>query len=305
MIPRSCCVGRQCQCVRQIDSGVGLSRCNGKVEDFSQQHHAVQINALLILQHVRQYRRPRSSVALAKQKLRRIPTAVFHQETRNEPRKCLGIRVNTPERFACVLTCKPAKAGARHIDKNQVAHIEQAVGVVNQLVRRARQVRIAGRLYILWSQRSHVQPHRRTARPAVVEKRHRPLFRLGAGLEIRHVKHVRHGRRVGRLFGRRKRKLRARQRLSIRAELRIIGICRTNRNGPGDCRVRDVLPAQVDCGLCCRVGRGRSLGGFCRIAVGRGIDLSSFLLVLRANRRTRRKQRHSEYRNKNVQSRFH
>ena len=116
---------------------------------------------------------------------------------------------------------------------------------------------VAGRLHILRPQRPHVQPHRRAARPAVVEKGDRPILGIRASLEIGHVKHVRHWRRIGRFLWRCKRKLRARQRLAVRPKLRIIGVGRAHRDRSCNRRIRDMLPAHINRALRGRARRWR------------------------------------------------
>ena len=281
VVPRRRRVSGQRQLVRQIHAGPRRSRGDGKVEDLAEQHHSIQVDVLFVFQNVSQHRGSCCPITLAEQKLRRIPPAVLHQKARDESRERLRILIHAPERLVRILAGKPPKTCPGHIDKNFVAHVQQTVRVVDQLVGSTRQMRVTGRLHILRPQRSHVQPHRRAAWPAVIEERDRPILGIRACLEIGHVKHVRHWRRIGRLLRRAQRKLRARQRLAIRPKLRIVGVGRAHRDGACNRRVRNMLPARIDRALRGRVGRWRRRGSFRALLCG-AIGIRGRFFVLRA-----------------------
>lgn len=124
-------------------------------------------------------------------------------------------------------------------------------------------MRVAGGLDVLRPQRTHVQPHGRAARSAVVEERNWPVLGLRARFEIRHVKHMRHRLRVGRILWRRERKLRSGQRLAVGTKLRVLRVGGADGDGARNRRVGDVLPAHVDRPLRCGVRGSRRFGCCC------------------------------------------
>ena len=107
---------------------------------------------------------------------------------------------STPERFVLVRAAQVSEAGAGCIDEHQVAHVEQAVLVVDDAIRRRGAVRIVRRPHALRTERAHVQPHGRRARPAVEQERDRPRAVRLVALEVRDVRHADLGRLRRRLL---------------------------------------------------------------------------------------------------------
>ena len=149
-------IGGQRQHVGQIHAGVdvGIVDVRGEVEDLREQNHAVQIDALVVLQNVGQHRRARGAVALAEDVLGRVPAVVLGDETLNEARKGVGVFIHAPEGLSRVFAGEAAEAGAGHVDKNQIAGVEQRVGVVHKFVGRGGQVLVAVRSPRAWGRAS-------------------------------------------------------------------------------------------------------------------------------------------------------
>lgn len=145
------------------------------------------------LQGVDQHRRARRAIALAEQIFGRVPSPVFGQEPHDELAEGVGVRIDAVEGLFLVRAGDAAEAGARRVDEHQVGGVEQAVGVADQPIGGGRSVAVVGRHHPLGPERPHVQPHRRGARAAIVEKGDRPPRRRDAGLEIGDVEHRRLG----------------------------------------------------------------------------------------------------------------
>ncbi len=58
-----------------------------------------------------------------------------------------------------------------HIDKDEIALVEQTVGILSNLIRRRARRATVGGHDADRPERSHAQPHRRASRAAVVKKR--------------------------------------------------------------------------------------------------------------------------------------
>ena len=85
----------------------------------------------------------------------------------------MGIGIDPPEGLLLVLAEETAEAGAGCVDKNQVAGVEQAVGIVDQFIGRGAGVLVVGGNDAPGTEGAHVQPHGGAARAAVVDKGHR------------------------------------------------------------------------------------------------------------------------------------
>src|SRR3546814_11498543 len=94
-------------------------------EDLRQQDHAVEIGAVLRLQHIGEHRRARGAVAFAKQVFRRIPALVARQESLDETGERLGIGIDAPKRLLAFLAAQVAEAGAGCIDEHQIGRSEE------------------------------------------------------------------------------------------------------------------------------------------------------------------------------------
>jgi len=91
------------------------------------------------------------------------------------------------------------EAGARRVDEHQIAHVDEAVLVVDDAVGRRRAVRVIGSAHALWAERAHVQPNRGGARTPVVQKSDGTMRIFLVAAEVRDVRHARLGRRRRRI----------------------------------------------------------------------------------------------------------
>jgi len=234
----------------------------GEIEDLREQNDAVQIDALAVFQDAGQNRRARGAVALSEDVFGRVPPVVLGDETLNEAREGVGVFIHAPEGLLRVLAGQPSEACAGHIDKHQIAGVEQRVGVFHQCVGCRGQVLVAARDHVLGAKRTHVQPDRRAARPAVVEEHYGALFGLSVLLEVCDVKHACNGSRVFRLLGAVEGELAAGLRLAVQPQLRILRVGRAYNQRPRDGSIGDLLAAHIDRTLGGDVGRRSLLGGF-------------------------------------------
>ena len=198
MVPGSRGKGRQHQRVRRVHAGIELRTVGivGIAQDLRKHDHAVQVDRILGFQHVGQRAGTRGAVAFAKQVFRRIPAPVLGQELADELGKSLHVAIDAIKllfaflalflflRLVLVGKLQSAETGAGRIDEYEVAGIEQAVFVVDDVVRRSRRVLIVRGHHALGPERAHVQPYRGRARSAVVEKSQRAFFIVLALLEI-------------------------------------------------------------------------------------------------------------------------
>jgi hypothetical protein len=241
-------VGGQRQHVGQVDAGIaaGLIDVGGEVEYLREQDHAVQVDALAVLQNVGEDRGARGAVALAEDVLGRVPAVVLGDEARNEAGKGVGVFVHAPEGLPASLPTRRPKPVPGMSMKTRSLVSSREYGVVDQLVRRGGQVLIAIGDYVLGAERAHVQPDGRAARTAVVEEGDGPVFSLRVLLEVGHVKDARNRGCVLRLFGFGDGELAAGLRLSVHAELRILHVGGAHGQRAGDRGVGNVLAAHID-----------------------------------------------------------
>ena len=147
VVPRSRRESRQPQLVRQIHPGIvrGLVDIGREIEDLRQQHYSINVDREFVFEQIGQHRRPRRSVALAKDELRRVPPPILRNESLNKSRIRVRVAINAPECLFRILSHQLSKASARRVDKHQVAHIEQGIRIVDHGVWRCRQMRVACR----------------------------------------------------------------------------------------------------------------------------------------------------------------
>src|SRR5215472_3794949 len=145
VIPGRSCIRRQRQHIRQVYTGIALRAIDisGEIEDLGEKNHAIQVNALLVLQDVGEDGGAGRAIAFAEDEFGRVPAVVFGEKVNDKAGEGIRVLVDAPEGLFSILSDEAAEAGARHIDENQVAGIEQRVLVLDQLIGRARQVRIA------------------------------------------------------------------------------------------------------------------------------------------------------------------
>ncbi len=148
------------------------------IDDRREQHHAVDRN-VAVGEIAGQPRRARGAVAFAADKERRAPEVVFVQETADELAEGRQIVLHAPEVGAVAGLVRAAEARAHGVDEDQVAGIQQAVGIVDVGVRRRRRQAVGLQLHHLGAEGAHVQPDGGRARSAVEQKPDRPFGLVG------------------------------------------------------------------------------------------------------------------------------
>ena len=156
------------------------------------QDHAVERHALA-LQPVHDAAGARRAVALAEQVLGRVPAAVVADVLADEARDRLDVRVRAPEVLVLGVADGLGEARADRIDHDEVGLVEDAVGVVHDLVGRRRRGPGVGRDDAAGPERPHVQPDRGGARPAVERERDRPAAAGRVLLDVGDVAMLAHG----------------------------------------------------------------------------------------------------------------
>ena len=104
------------------------------------------------------------AIALSKEVFGRVPTLVGGEEACNKAGKRMRVGIDPPKSFFLVLAKEPAEAGAGRVDKDQVADVEQALGIVYQLIRSGISVLVVGGNDAPRTKSAHVQPHGGAAR---------------------------------------------------------------------------------------------------------------------------------------------
>ena len=150
------------------------ARSHGEVvENRRHQNDAIQRHPAGI-ERIRQRRRTRGAVGFAEQELGRVPPVVHRHVALNELLERRYVLVGAGEVPDGPRPHRPRKPGAHGVHKHQIGLVEQAVLVRRHLVRSGAGSLRTGRHHPHRPHRTHVQPHARRARTAVIEERHRP-----------------------------------------------------------------------------------------------------------------------------------
>src|SRR6185437_16607270 len=96
------------------------------IQDLRQEDHAVEVGAVLGLEHVDEIGRAWGAVALAEKVLGRVPAAVLGEELHDELGEGMHVLVGAEE-FLLGAWRHPREAGTRRVDEYEVARIEEAV----------------------------------------------------------------------------------------------------------------------------------------------------------------------------------
>ena len=135
VVERAGGVGGQGKRVGLIDAGVPLGPVDAVVEaeDLREQDDAVEIDiAQIRAENGAAWR----SVAFAEEVLGRVPAVVLGEEAANEAFEGVAVGIGAPEGLLLVLAHDAAEAGARGVDEDDIADVEEAVVVVDELVGR-------------------------------------------------------------------------------------------------------------------------------------------------------------------------
>ena len=167
-----------------------------EVQDLREHDDAVQVEAVFAFEQVHQDGGARSAVAFTEEVLGRVPAPILAEIGHDEFRERVRVRVHAVKAFFLILPRDATEAGAGSVHKHQITGVQQAVIVVNNLIRRGRGMRVVRGDHPPGSKRAHVQPDRRRAGTAVEQKRDGPFVRFDLLLGIGHVKHRRFSRRI-------------------------------------------------------------------------------------------------------------
>ena len=144
----------------------------------------------MILQIIPQRRRAEGAVAFSDQKLRRIPAVVAAQVGDDELRESLYIFIDPVKIFFLSFADGVAVARAHGVDEDEIGFVEEALGVVHELVRSRRRKDAVHGVRAARPKGAHVQPHGGGTGATVVEKGDRAkaqIFhvaaRVGHGIE--------------------------------------------------------------------------------------------------------------------------
>ena len=161
------------------------------VQDRRQQHHAVHLHAAF-LQRVDQARRAQRAIAFAEQEFGRIPAIVDRQIALDGAGKGINVRIDTPEILALCLAERARQASADRVDEDQVAAVDQAVGIGADGEGRGAGGIGRRRIHPDGAKGADVQPHGRRTRTAVEQEGDGAFLRaLGPIGDIGGVEHAR------------------------------------------------------------------------------------------------------------------
>ena len=249
--------GGQGEEVAVVGAGIAVRAVGARVEaeDLREEDGAVEIE--LALQQVGENGGARGAVALAEEILRRVPAIVLGEEAADEAVEGVRVGIDAVEGLAGVLAEDAAEAGAGSVDEDEVADVEEAVFVGNDLVGCAFLVRgILRQDDAHGAEGAHVEIHGGGAGAAVVEEGDGAVLRRIL-LEVGGVEHARGG---GAIFG-----LGGQvdggvgQVFAVEADHGVLRIGGADGEGAGDGAVGDGLAADGDGAF--GGGVGGSIGG--------------------------------------------
>ena len=248
VVPGGGGVGGKSKDIWQVHAWVcgGFVDVGGEVEDLREQDDAIQVDALVVLKDVGEDGGACGAVALAKKKLGRVPAVVLGDEPNDEACEGVGVFVDAPEGRPGVFAEETAEACAGHIDKDQIAGVEQRFRVVGEFVGRGGEMLVALGDYMLGSERAHVKPDGGSAGSAVVKERDGAVLGLRVFLEVGDVRHSRGWRCIFGFIGFVESELSAWEGLSVKSELCVVVVGGGHGEDSDDGGVGDVLAGNVN-----------------------------------------------------------
>jgi len=153
------------QKVRQIITGRKIG--GAKIEDGRNEHDAVEIQAVTLLQITAQTRRARRAVTFANQKFRREPAPVPRGVQANEIADRFNVFFEIVKFLVFFALHRAAVPRANRVNENQIGRIQKRKFIFDQLIRRRRQIANIGHGNAARTQHAEMQPHRRRAGPAI------------------------------------------------------------------------------------------------------------------------------------------
>ena len=153
---------------RQIVAGI--ERDGAEIKNGRDQHDAVDVNAVVLLQIISKRSGAEGAVTFADQKFRRVPAVVAIEIDVDELREHFYVLIHAPEILVLRFADGVAEAGADGIDEDHVGFVEQGIGVVFDFVRRGWSGGVVGIDDAARAEGAHMQPDGCGAGAAVVEE---------------------------------------------------------------------------------------------------------------------------------------
>ena len=148
----------------------GGKRDGGKIENRGDQDDAVQVNRVVVLQIISQSGGTERAVALANQKLGRIPAVVAAQVGVDELSEGVHVFIDAVEIFFRRFADNVAVPGAHGVDEDEIVLVEKAFGIVHELVGGRRSEGAVDGPSAARAESTHVQPHGGGAGSSVIEE---------------------------------------------------------------------------------------------------------------------------------------
>ena len=165
MIPGCRRVGRQEEDVGQFVVEVEVDR--GEIEHGGDEHQAVEVHAVPLLQVSRKTRGARGAVGFARQEFGREPALIAGDVQADEIADGFDVLLEAVPVLRLLAFHGTAVACAHRVDENEVGVVEDGILVVGQLERGRRQFAFVGEDHATRTEHAHVQPDRRGAWSAV------------------------------------------------------------------------------------------------------------------------------------------
>ncbi len=165
MIPGCRRVGGQEENAGQFVVEMEVGR--GEIQYGGDEHQAVEVHAVPLLQISRKTRRARGAVGFARQEFGREPAVIAGDVQADEVADGFDVLLEGVPVLRLLAFHGTAVACAHRVDENEVGVVEDGILVVGQLERGRREFAFVGEDDATGSQHAHVQPHRRGAWSAV------------------------------------------------------------------------------------------------------------------------------------------
>ena len=176
--------------VRQVIAGIEGD--GAEIQDGRDQHDAVDVNAVVLLQIISERGGTEGAVTFADEKFRGVPAIIAIEIDVDELREHFDVLVHAPEIFILGFGDGVAETSADGIDEHHIGFIEQGIGVVFDFVGRGRSGGVVGVDDAARAEGAHVQPDGRGAGTTVVDEGDgtlREIFdvaaRVGGGIDQR------------------------------------------------------------------------------------------------------------------------
>ncbi len=151
-------IGRKKNNVRHIVIDLEIER--GEIQHRGDEHDAVQIQAVALLEITRKTCRTRGPVAFPDQEFGREPAGVTRGIQPDKISDRLDILLEAVPLLGLLPFHRPRIAGADRIDEDQVGFLQQGVFIIHQPVRRLGQTAVELHRHPARPQQPQVQPNR-------------------------------------------------------------------------------------------------------------------------------------------------